>query len=124
MCQHLMFHKLRTYQEANSLIFELVRLDKNQPQPDPQNSRFSYTGFLLYDTLTFPPKLAAFGARSALMVKSLRVSPMKIQSFFVCLICKTLRFRWLLPEFAHDLNLRVELESIPVAMSGVFFFIV
>ena len=46
------------------------------------------------DILTFFPKTCCIFGSLCRMAKSLGVSPMKIQPFFVCLICKTLRFGW------------------------------
>ena len=46
------------------------------------------------DILTFFPKTCCIFGLLCRMAKSLGVSPMKIQPFFVCLICKTLRFGW------------------------------
>ena len=46
------------------------------------------------DILTFFPKTCCIFGSLCRMAKSLGVSPTKIQPFFVCLICKTLRFGW------------------------------
>ena len=43
-------------------------------------------------TLTFFPKTCCIFGSLCRMAKCLGVPPMKIQPFFVCLICKTLRF--------------------------------
>ena len=60
------------------------------------------------DTLTFFLKTCCIFGSLCRMAKSLGVSPMKIQPFFVCLICKTLTFGWYWPQFAHDFNWRVK----------------
>ena len=60
------------------------------------------------DILTFFPKTCCIFGSFCRMAKSLGVSPMKIQLFFVCVICKTLEVWMVLPQFAHDLNWRVK----------------
>ena len=55
------------------------------------------------------------------MAKSLGVSPTKIQSFFVCLICKTLRLGWYCLSSLIILIGVLNLGSIPVAVSRVLF---
>ena len=46
---------------------------------------------------------------------------MKIQPFFVCLICKTLRFGWYCFSSLMILIGVLNFGSIPVAISGVLF---
>ena len=73
------------------------------------------------DILTFFPKTCCNFGSLCRMEKSLGVSPMKIQPFFVCLICKTLRFGWYCLSSLMILIGVLNFGSIPVAISGVLF---
>ena len=73
------------------------------------------------DILTFFPKACRIFGSLCRMAKSLGVSPMKIQPFFVCLICKTLRFGWYCLSSLMILIGVLNFGSIPVAISGVLF---
>ena len=73
------------------------------------------------DTLTFFPKTCCIFGSLCRMAKSLGVSPMKIQPFFVDLICKTLRFGWYCLSSLMILIGVLNFGSIPVAISGVLF---
>ena len=71
--------------------------------------------------LTFFPKTCCIFGSLCRMAKSLGVSPMKIQPFFVCLICKTLRFGWYSLGSLMILIGVLNFGSILVAISGVLF---
>ena len=73
------------------------------------------------DILTFFPKTCCIFGSLCRMAKSLGVSPLKIQPFFVCLICKTLRFGWYCLSSLMILIGVLNFGSIPVAISGVSF---
>ena len=73
------------------------------------------------DILTFFPKTCCIFGSLCRMAKSLGVSPMRIQPFFVCLICKTLRFGWYCLSSLMILIGVLNFGSIPVAISGVLF---
>ena len=73
------------------------------------------------DILTFFPKTCCIFGSLCRMAKSLGVSPMKIQPFLVCLICKTLRFGWYCLGSLMILIDVLNFGSIPVAISGVLF---
>ena len=73
------------------------------------------------DILTVFPKTCCIFGSLCRMARSLGVSPMKIQSFFVCLICKTLRFGWYCLSSLMILIGVLNFGSIPVAISGVLF---
>ena len=73
------------------------------------------------DTLTFFLKTCSILGQLCTMAKPLGVSPMKIQPFFVWLICKTLRFGWYCLSSLMILICVLNFGSIPVAMSGVLF---
>ena len=67
------------------------------------------------DILTFFPKTCCIFGSLCRMAKSFGVSPMKIQPFFVCLICKTLRFGWYCLSSLMILIGVLNFGSIPVA---------
>ena len=74
------------------------------------------------DILTFFLKTCCIFGSLCRMAKSLGVSPMKTQPFFVCLICKTLRFGWYCLSSLMILIDVLNFGSILVAISGVLFF--